>query len=117
MTPAAPTEPAANTPAAAPPQRTAVKLIQGIGVMLSNGQVTLPAGTPLRYLGTDGPNVRVSWNNNIFFVPAMATDVNDPLPAPSDPAAIPPAPGAQPAAPPTPAAPAAAKPKKPADDL
>ena len=106
MTPAAPTEPAAmNTPAAAPPQRMAVKLIQGIGVMLSNGQVTLPAGTPLRYLGTDGPNVRVSWNNNIFFVPAMATDVNEPLPAPSDPAATPPA------------APAAAKPKKPTDDL
>ena len=105
-----------NTPAAAPPQRTAVKLLQGIGVMLSNGQVTLPAGTPLRYLGTDGPNVRVSWNNNIFFVPAMATDVNEPLPAQGDPAApaTAPAPGTPPAAP---ADPAPAKPKKPADDL
>ncbi len=95
--------PEVATPPVPPVQRTAVKLIQRIGVMLSNGQVTLPAGTPLRYLGAEGPNVRVSWNNNVFFVPAMATDVNDPLPAPSDPA--------------NPAAPNATKPKKPADDL
>ena len=117
--PAAPAEPAAmNTPPAAPPaQRNAVKLIQGIGVMLPNGQVTLPAGTILRYLATEGPNVRVSWNNNVFFVPALATDVNEPLPAPTEPAATPPAPGAAPAAPGTPAAPATAKPKKPTDDL
>ena len=106
-----------NAPAAAPAQRTAVKLINGIGVMLSNGQVTLPAGTPLRYLGTEGANVRVSWNNNIFFVPAMATDVNEPLPAPAEPGATPPAPGTAPVAPVAPANPAAAKPKKPTDDL
>ncbi len=111
MAPPAVPEPAASTPPAALPQRTAVKLIQGIGVMLSNGQVTLPAGTPLRYLGTEGANVRVSWNNNVFFVPAMATDVNEPLPAASEPAATPSAPPA------APAAPAAPKPKKPADDL
>ena len=117
-TPPAPADPAAmNTPATAPAQRTAVKLVQGIGVMLSNGQVTLPAGTPLRYLGTEGANVRVSWNNNIFFVPALATDVNEPLPAPTEPGATPPAPGSQPAAPVAPATPAAAKPKKPTDDL
>ncbi|MEO6788835.1 MAG: DUF4339 domain-containing protein [Chthoniobacteraceae bacterium] len=112
-TPAAPGTPAAeNTPPATPPApapRNAVKLTQGIGVMLPNGQVTLPAGTILRYLATEGPNVRVSWNNNVFFVPALATDVNEPLPAPSAPAGTPPAPGAQPAAP--------ATPKKPADDL
>lgn len=114
------TSPAENTspatppaPASAPAQRNAVKLTQGIGVMLPNGQVTLPAGTILRYLATEGPNVRVSWNNNIFFVPAMATDVNEPLPAPTDPAATPPAPGVPPAAPGTPAM----KPKKPTDDL
>jgi hypothetical protein len=71
--------------------------------MLPNGQVSLPAGTLLRYLGTEGPNVRVSWNNNVFFVPAVATDVNDALPAPAAPAA--PAPGAP------------AAPKKPSDDL
>ena len=113
--PAAPSEPTAmNTPAAAPPPRTAVKLMQGIGVMLSNGQVTLPAGTPLRYLGTEGTNVRVSWNNNVFFVPALATDVNEPVPAPAEPATMPPVIGAEPA---RPAAPAAPKPKKPADDL
>ena len=115
MAPAAAPDPAAtSTPPVAPPQRTVVKLVQGIGVMLSNGQVTLPAGTPLRYLGSEGANVRVSWNNNVFFVPAMATDVNEPIPAPSDPAVTPPAP-----APGTPPA-AAAMPKpakKPADDL
>ena len=114
--PAVPAEPAAmNTPpAAAPGQRTALKLIQGITVMLSNGQVTLPAATQLRYLGTEGTNVRVSWNNNIFFVPALATDVNEPVPAPAEPATMPPVIGAEPA---RPAAPAAPKPKKPADDL
>ena len=117
-TPPAPAEPAAmNTPAAAPAQRTAVKLLNGIGVMLSNGQVTLPAGTPLRYLGTEGANVRVSWNNNVFFVPAIATDVNEPLPTPTEPGATPPAPGTPPVAPMAPTTPAAAKPKKPTDDL
>ncbi len=115
-TPPAPAESVAmNAPA--PAQRTAVKLINGIGVMLSNGQVTLPAGTPLRYLGTEGTNVRVSWNNNVFFVPAMATDVNEPLPAPTEPGATPPAPGTPPAAPMAPGTPAAGKAKKPTDDL
>ena len=57
MAPAAAPEPAAtNTPPAAPPQRTVVKLIQGIGVMLSNGQVTLPAGTG----ADDGSGERMS---------------------------------------------------------
>lgn len=78
--------------------------------MLSNGQVKLPAGTVLRYLATEGANVRVSWNNNVFFVPAAATDVNEPVPVPADPAVAPPAPG-------TPPASDMAKPKKPADDL
>ncbi len=102
--PAAMTSPAAPAPVAPPPppQRTTVKLTQGIGVMLPNGQVSLPAGTLLRYLGSEGPNVRVSWNNNVFFVPGVATDVNEALPAPAGAA---PAPG-------TPAAP-----KKPSDDL
>lgn len=104
-TPAMAPAPAALAPVAPAPPRTAVKLIQGIGVMLQNGQVTLPAGTPLRYLGTEGKNVRVSWNNNIFFVPAAATDVNEPVPAPLAPAATAPA-----SATPAPA-------KKPADDL
>ena len=105
--------PVVAPPVAAPP-RTAVKLTQGIGVMLANGQVTLPAGTVLRYVATEGANVRVSWNNNVFFVPAAATDVNEPVPALSEPAATPPAPGTPPAAP---ASAAATKPKKPADDL
>ena len=111
MTPEAPAVPGEAAAVTAPPAapRTAVKLLQGIGVMLSNGQVTLPAGTVLRYLATEGPNVRVSWNNNVFFVPALATDLNDPLPSPVTPAA--PQAGAEPAAP------AAPKPKKPADDL
>jgi hypothetical protein len=115
-TPAAENPPPAAPPAPAPAQRNAVKLTQGIGVMLPNGQVTLPAGTVLRYLATEGTNVRVSWNNNIFFVPALATDVNEPLPAPGDPAATPPAPGVPPGTPAVPA-PGATKPKKPADDL
>lgn len=110
--PAAPADPAAMNNVPAPP-RAAVKLTQGIGVMLPNGQVTLPAGTILRYLANEGPNIRVSWNNNIFFVPAMATDVNEPLPAATEPAA----PATLPATGAQPAAPAAAKPRKPADDL
>ncbi len=102
----APAEPAAMTPPAAPPppQRTTVRLTQGIGVMLPNGQVSLPAGTVLRFLGAEGPNVRVSWNNNVFFVPGVATDLNLNEP-PSAPAGTAPAPG-------TPAAP-----KKPSEDL
>ena len=119
--PAPPTpaeNPAINTPPApASTPRAVLKLTQDIGVMLSNGQVTLPAGTILRYVATEGANVRVSWNSNVFFVPAMATDVNEPVPASSEPAATPPSPGAQPTAPATPAGPASAKPKKPADDL
>ncbi len=113
MTPEAPLPPAPPvvvTPPPAPVPRTAVTLSQNIGVMLSNGQVTLPAGTVLRYLATEGANVRVSWNNNVFFVPAAATNVNEPVPAPAEPAVAPPAPG-------MPAAPDMAKPKKPADDL
>jgi len=111
-----PETPAAPADAAPSPQRAAVKLVQGIGVMLPNGQVTLPAGTILRFLATEGQNLRVSWNNNIFFVPAMATDVNEPLPAPAEAAAstTPAATGVQPA---PSAAPVAPKPKKPADDL
>lgn len=104
-----PNPPAATPPAPAPasavpaaPQKMAIKLKQGIGVMLPSGQVTLQAGTLLRNLGVEGENVRVSWNNNVFFVPAIATDVNDP----SDSA---------PAMPPT--GPAPGKPAKPADDL
>ncbi len=112
--PAMPEAPAA--PAAT--QRAAVKLTQNIGVMLSNGQVTLPAGTVLRYLATEGQNVRVSWNNNVFFVPAMATDVNEPVPTTggpeTNPATNPPMPGTPPVAP---AAPLGTKPKKPSDDL
>lgn len=118
--PESPSFPAAVTPPPAPAPRTAVKLIQGIGVMLSNGQVTLPAGTVLRYLATEGVNVRVSWNNNVFFVPAAATDVNEPVTAPADPAAVPQAPSIPPSAPPAPGTPAMsdmAKPKKPSDDL
>ena len=107
---------AVNTPPAAAP-RAAVKLMQGIGVMLPNGQVSLPAGTVLRYLAMEGQNVRVSWNNNVFFVPAMATDLNEPVPAPSEPVATPPAPGTAPATPAASGTSAAPKPKKPSDDL
>jgi hypothetical protein len=83
--------------------------------MLPNGQVTLRAGTVLRYLGTEGANVRVSWNNNVFFVPALATNINEPAIAPAPPVATPPASDAVPAAPGTPVS--EAPPKKPADDL
>ena len=114
MAPEAPV--AVNAPPAAQP-RAAVKLTQGIGVMLPNGQVSLPAGTVLRYLAMEGQNVRVSWNNNVFFVPAMATDLNDPVPAPSEPVATPPAPGTAPATPAASGTSAAPKPKKPSDDL
>jgi hypothetical protein len=103
--PLTPEAPATVTPPAASAPRTAVKLVQGIGVMLPSGQVTLPAGTVLRYLANEGANVRVSWSNNVFFVPAAATDVNELVPALADPAGAPPA------------ASGVAKPKKPADDL
>jgi hypothetical protein len=56
-------------------QERDVVIIQGISVTLSNRLVTLPAGTVLRYLATEGANVRVSWNNNVFFVPVAATNV------------------------------------------
>jgi len=102
-------------PAPAPAPRNAVTLTQGIGVMLPNGQVTLRAGTVLRYLGTEGANVRVSWNNNVFFVPALATNINEPATAPAPPAATPPASNVVPAVPGTPNP--QAPPKKPADDL
>ena len=122
-TPAAPEMPAVPAPVTPPPApvpRTAVTLTQGIGVVLSNGQVALPAGTVLRYLATEGANVRVSWNNNVFFVPAAATNVNEPVPEPAAP--VTPAAGMQPAASPAPGLPAAPatapmKPKKPTDDL
>jgi len=119
MTPPAPAEPPAVTPPPAAPAtpRTAVKLVQNIGVMLQNGQGTLPAGTQLRDLGTEGANIRVSWNNSVFFVPAAATDINEPQPAAPAPSATPPAPGTPDAGAMTPATPAASKPKKPSDDL
>ena len=98
------------TPLDAPPAapRTTVNLIQGIGVSLPNGNVTLPAGTPLRLLAVDGANVRVSWNNNIFDVPAIATDLGN-GPAPVAPVA--------PGLPAPPAAPGVPPMKKPGDDL
>src|SRR5207249_5009976 len=100
-TPPAPAEPApapaTPVPAAAPvAPRTQVTLVQGIGVALPSGQVSLPAGTHLRFLALEGQNVRVAWNTSVFYVPAVATDIGN------DPSA-------------TPAA-AAVPPKKPADD-
>ena len=106
----APPEPPAPAPVAPAAPRTSVILIQGISVALPNGQVTLPAGTQLKYLALEGQNVRVSWNNNVFYVPLIATDLSrDPSPPPAAPAATPPAtPGALPAPP---------APRKPGDDL
>ena len=104
-----PAIPPAPAPPAAP--RTTVNLIQGIGVALPNGNVTLPAGTQMRFLALDGANVRVSWNNNVFDVPAIATDIGKD-PAPATPAIAP--------APPPPAVPVAPMKKpaaKPGDDL
>jgi len=113
--PAAPAEPlpapAVMPPPAAP--RTEITLVRGIGVALPNGQVSLPVGTRLRYLAIEGPNVRVAWNNNVFFVPAAATDVGKDLPA--SPAAAP-----QPMNPAGSPSPSPTKPepgKKPSDDL
>ncbi len=114
MKPEPPAAPVAENMPPAPAPRAAVKLTQNIGVMLSNGQVTLPAGTVLRYIATEGPNVRVSWNNNVFFVPAMATDVDDPASAPGVNAVNPSMSDPSPA---TATPPAATKPKKPSDDL
>jgi hypothetical protein len=104
----APPAPAAAVPPAAPAApRTEVTLLQGIGVALPNGQVNLPAGTRLRFLALEGQNVRVAWNNNVFYVPAIATDVGKEPSAPT----TAPAPASPPAAPaPTPT-------KKPSDDL
>ena len=101
--------PAPSVPAA---PRTSVKLIQGIGVALPNGNVTLPAGTELKFIALDGPNVRVSWNNNVFDVPAAATDVGN-APATATPPATPPAPEAPAASPAAPKKPGT----KPSDDL
>lgn len=74
-------------PAARPPQRDAVTLTKSVAVLLPSGQVNLPAGTILRYFGTEGPNARVSWNNNDFFVPANTTDIYDSPAAPASPGA------------------------------
>ena len=104
-------KPSTPSPAPATPlaPRTTVNLIQGIGIALPNGNVNLPAGTPLRFIASEGPNVRVSWNNNVFDVPAVATDFgNAPAPAPA------------PATPEVPAAPDVPMKKpgtKPSDDL
>ena len=59
----------------------------------------------------EGQNVRVSWNNSVFYVPAIATDVSrePPSPAPATPAATPATPPATPGVPPTP--------RKQGDDL
>lgn len=80
-----PTPPPAPATPAEP--RTMVNLTQGIGVALPNGNVTLPAGTQLRFIALDGPNVRVSWNNNVFDVPAAATDVGNATATPATPEA------------------------------
>jgi hypothetical protein len=99
-------------------QRPVITLTQAISVTLQNGQITLPAGTQLRNLAIEGQNVRVSWNNNLFYVPAMATDVNSSTPFPVTPAAAPSTPAIRPAAPgvpPKPLAPPMAR--KPGDDL
>lgn len=115
--PAAPAEQPVNPPATASPpavSRTSVTLLQGIAVNLANGQVTLPAGTPLKLLAIDGANLRVGWNNNVFLVPAVATDVATHPPATPAAATTPALP-----APPTqvPAAPSTNPARKPTDDL
>ena len=119
-TPPPPATPAPATPAPSTP-RSLIKLVQGISVPLPNGAVTLQAGTQLRFLAVEGPNVRVSWNNNVFHVPAIATDVGDATPAPATPSPIPALPATQPKAPgipPAPGIPAVPMaPKKPSDDL
>jgi hypothetical protein len=107
-----PALPSPVAPAAPSAPRTSVTLIHGISVSLPNGQITLPAGTQLRYLALEGQKVRVAWNNNLFYVPAIATDVNRPVSEPATPAATPATPAVQSAVPGTPAVP-----RKPGDDL
>jgi hypothetical protein len=112
-------KPATPPPAPAlPPEpvapRTSITLLQGIAVGLTNGQATLPAGTRLQFIALEGTNVRVAWNNNVFLVPAAATDVGaNPPPVPAAAAVRP-----VPVPPPQPVPASGTKPApKPSDDL
>jgi hypothetical protein len=97
-TPAAPV-PVAPEPAPAPAApaapKTVLTITKSVTVQLQFGRVTLNPGTRVRFIATEGPNVRVNFNNNVILVPSAATDVD--APAPAVPAT---APAAAPATPP-----------------
>ena len=105
------TPPAISAPVA---PRTFVTLTQGIGVSLANGQMKLSAGTPLRISAIEGANLKVMWNDQVFYVPAIATDI-----AKGTPSAPPGTPVVAPGAPQPPivpnAPPATAAPPTPSD--
>lgn len=85
----------APAPAAPAAPKTVLTITKSVTVQLQFGRVTLNPGTRVRFIATEGPNVRVNFNNNVILVPSAATDVD--APAPAVPAT---APAATPATPP-----------------
>lgn len=78
------------TPPANPVPKTIATLKQPLGVALPNGHVTLPAGTKMRILGIEGKTIRVAWNNNVFNVPALSTDIAETAAPATPPPVVPP---------------------------
>ncbi len=108
--PAAPMAPDVPAPVAPAAPKSVLTITKPVTVQLQFGRVTLSIGTRVRFIATEGQNVRVNFNNNVILVPSAATDVDAPAPA-APPAAPAAAPSAIPALPPIPPAP------KPASDL
>ena len=94
--PAAPTPAAPEAPAAPAAPKSMLTITKPVTVQLQFGRVTLNPGTRVRFIATEGPNVRVNFNNNVILVPSAVTDVDAPAPAapttaPAAAPAIPPA--------------------------
>lgn len=87
VTPEAPAVPAPVTPEPAPAPaapaapKTVLTITKSVTVQLQFGRVTLNPGTRVRFIATEGPNVRVNFNNNVILVPSAATDMDAPAPA------------------------------------
>ncbi len=69
------TKPATAAPAA---PKTVITITKLVTVQLRFGRVPLTPGTRVRFIGIEGPNVRVNLNGNEIVVPSAATDVDAP---------------------------------------
>lgn len=64
-------------PATLPGMKSTVMLTKPAEVQAKYGKIKIPSGTPLRVVGQSGTSLQVSWQNQIYSIPASSTDINE----------------------------------------